>query len=110
MIQSGSLFSFLCKQPAPPFPKSMCPEAFVDEAFPPTFILVAGGDHLVPTSQSFEFYDTLKSRGVESALAIAENMEHGKSEAWDETDTEYAKWWDQAIEPGLRWMVEKTAN
>jgi acetyl esterase/lipase len=110
MMTNGSLFSYLCKTAGPPFPSEFCPVAWVDSSFPPTFIMNAGGDKLVPTSQSFDFYEVLKSRGVECAMATAVDMEHGKSENWDETDVGYEKWWEEAIEPGLRWMVDKTRS
>lgn len=78
--------------------------ALVNQDFPPTFVVVATQDKLIPPQQARDFHQLLEEKGVRCGIAEA-NMAHGKAENWDEGDDSYAEYWKSAIEPALDWAI-----
>ncbi len=72
------------------------------------FIIVAGKDTLIPKEQSYNLYEVLKANGVECELAVAEGAEHGQVEAPLSSWPEGVSWWEDAVRPGLDWIVMKS--
>jgi acetyl esterase/lipase len=94
----------------PPFHETYDPIQLIDATHPPCFIVVATADTLVETAHSYNFHRKLLESGVVVELAEARNMEHGKSENNDSTEEAskaYAGWWEEAIKPGLDFVVQK---
>lgn len=90
-----------------PVPPTYNPVDLVDADFPPSFVLVATKDQLIPVKHSYDFIDRLKARGVEHMVAEAD-MLHGCSENHPaEQKAEYDRWFEGAIRPGLDWVVER---
>lgn len=105
-MKGSALHSYLYDQAEPPFSRQYTPIHLIDSSFPPTFVLVAGADRLLPVLQSTDFLQALQTRGVECQSATAHGMPHGKCENWDEeVDTDYPRWWNEAIEPSIRWAI-----
>ncbi len=112
MIVGGYLNSYLCNQD-PPFPPEYSAKDLIDSSFPPTFVIVATADTLIQPAQSYEFYVTLQKHGIQCGLSEAKGMEHGRSEKSEDTELaerEYKVWFQEAIQPGLKWVVEMTRN
>jgi acetyl esterase/lipase len=94
----------------PPYPATYSPIDLVGPDHPPTFVLVATADTLIYTSHSYDYFSRLKENGVECDLKEATGMEHGKCENGDLTDEgirAYEGWWEEAIRPGLDWVLAR---
>ncbi|KAL7408819.1 Alpha/Beta hydrolase protein [Mrakia frigida] len=107
-----SLFSLI----APPLPpattvdpqrKHFSPWYYVDATFPPTFLSWGDQDTLVRPRQSIVFRDKLEELGVECGWAIAKGASHGYAEKDFVESRPGAIWWEEAILPGLEFVVNK---
>lgn len=90
-----------------PLPPTYNPLNLVNSDFPPTFVMVATNDGLIPVKQSYDFIDKLKEYGVEHIFREAD-MDHGRSENHPiEEKADYDRWFEDAIRPGLDWVIER---
>lgn len=90
-----------------PLPPTYNPIQLVSPDFPPTFVMVATKDDLIPVKQSYDFIDKLKEHGVEHAFREAD-MVHGRSENHPREEREtYERWFQEAIRPGLDWVIDR---
>lgn len=92
---------------ASPLPPTYNPVELVSPDFPPTFLLVATKDDLIPVEQSYDLIKRLESQGLEHGWAEAD-MAHGRSENTPiEERADYERWFEDAIRLGLDWTVER---
>lgn len=91
----------------PPFPDNASPINLLDSSFPPTFVVVATADWLIPPAESYSVVETLKSCGVEATCAEAKGMGHGICEDPRSGWPEEQNWWEEAILPSLQWALQK---
>lgn len=92
----------------PPFPKGTSAIDDLPSNFPPTFVLVATGDDMIPTSHSYGFAAQLRRANVEVQVGEAKGMPHGVAECipgmvWKEGNN----WWEEAIRPSLDFVCGK---
>lgn len=105
---TGSINTFLVGSD-PPYPTDIFPIDIVQSDFPPTMIVVATADTLIPTSHSYNLHSKLKDLGVETALVECPGMKHGEAEClpglvfWKDDCT----WWEDAIRPSLDWAIKR---
>lgn len=92
----------------PPFPASSSPLGVLSADFPPTFVVVATADDLIPPAQSYAIVDTLKRLGVDAQAGEAHGMGHGRAEVHqsDGRWPEGVMWWETAIEPSLEFVLK----
>jgi acetyl esterase/lipase len=91
-----------------PFPPEASPINLVTPDFPPTFILVAENDSLIPPTYSYDLQRVLAANGVQVETGVAMGMEHGQIEGlglWERLEEEQG-WWGQAVLPALTFAVE----
>lgn len=79
----GSRRSLLGEAPAPELVERFSNERQVTGRTPPTFVLHAADDDVVPVDNALRFYDALVRHGVPSALHVFERGGHGFSLAPD---------------------------
>ena len=82
----------------------------VDGRFPPTMIVIATGDKLIPPAQSYDLVEKLKKAGVDASYVEAKGMPHGMAEDARDTWPEDQDWWNEAIVPSLEWVVRTTRS
>ena len=103
MLSSGTEGSFLTRKD-PPFLPEDSPIGHITADYPPTHIVVATADAVIPTSQSYRLHRVLQERGVDCGLTEVEGMEHGEAEhAWEEG----CDWWEKYIKPSLDWTIAR---
>lgn len=90
----------------PPFDPLDSPAKIIGPGFPPTAVVVAQNDALIPTAHSREVFEKLQSSGVQSELLLCEGMQHGEAEclsgsAWQES------WWSSALRPSLDFALKQ---
>lgn len=90
----------------PPFPASASPVNLVTPAFPPTCIVVATADKLIPVTQSYTIYDELVRHGVDAKIVECNEMEHGEAECLPHSNWIEA-WWEEALRPSLDFAIER---
>jgi acetyl esterase/lipase len=91
----------------PPFPADVSPINLLTASFPPTFVIVATADWLIPPSESYSVVEKLKELGVEATYADAVGMGHGVCEDPRSSWPEGQRWWEEAVEPSLEWAEKK---
>jgi acetyl esterase/lipase len=91
----------------PPYPAETSPINLLAEFYPPTFVVVATADWLIPPAESHSVVETLKGFGVEATYAEAKGMGHGICEDAKSSWPEDQDWWAEAILPSLEWTVSK---
>jgi acetyl esterase/lipase len=91
----------------PPFPANVSPINLLTASFPPTFVVVATADWLIPPSESYSAVEKLKELGVEATYADAVGMGHGVCEDPRASWPEGQRWWEEAVEPSLEWAEKK---
>lgn len=93
----------------PPFANDIFPIDIITKDSPPTMVVVATADTLIPTSQSYNLHAKLKDLGVDCGYMECDGMKHGEAEClpglhiWPENCT----WWEDAIKPSLDWATER---
>lgn len=107
MFRHKTLHTFLCNQD-PPFSPEHAPIHLITPDFPPTFVVIATKDQLVPPEQSYSIIEKCKELGVEVGFGECEGMTHGIAEDGRETWPEGNEWWEKGILPGLEWAVKYT--
>lgn len=86
------------------------PIDLVTSDFPPTYVLVATKDDLIPAKQSYDFITKLRQQGVPHGVAEAD-MVHGRSENTPaEEKADYDRWFEQAIRPGLDYVLSRLSG
>lgn len=106
--QNKSICSYLagCDQP---YPAAAEPINLVSKNFPPTCIVAASADELIPPIHSHRLHDRLKELGVDVMRVECEGMNHGEAERspisreWPEGNT----WWEDALLPSLQFALER---
>jgi acetyl esterase/lipase len=108
-MESETLNAFLCDRD-PPFAKDCSPINLVTPDFPPTFVILAKNDHMIPTTHSSDLFQKLQDSGVDSEILEADGMNHGDAEtlATSPPWREGCDWWDTVIQPSLDWAVART--
>lgn len=91
----------------PPYPAENSPINLLDAFYPPTFVVIATSDWLIPPAESHSVVEKLKTHGVEATFAEAHGMGHGVCEDPRSTWPEDQKWWEEAILPSLEWTAGK---
>lgn len=105
-IQHGCLNSYLLGNP--PYPESAHILPHIGSWFPPTYVLAAVKDTLIPVQHSYDLVSKLESEGVEVHIGKAETAEHGFTEWQPHLWPEGVDWWE-IIEKALKWAIAKTA-
>jgi acetyl esterase/lipase len=105
LIGSGSLPAVLLDQDAP-FPDDASPIKGISAEFPPTCVLVASEDKLIPVDHSTDAYARLQDLGVDSLLVTCNGMEHGEAECLPGNNW-MDSWWEEAIRPSLDFAIER---
>lgn len=110
-ISTGKLLLFLSPEGTTrPIPSDYNPIQLVTPDFPPTFVMIATKDQLIPVKQSHDYIEALKRNGVPHASAEADMM-HGQSEILPmENKADYERWFEQAIRPGLDYVLARFAD
>ena len=104
----NSLASWLCGTDAP-YPARYEGIKLVSADFPPTCVVAASADTLIPPIQSHNLAQAVRACGVEAVLFECEGMIHGQAEAlassppWPENNG----WWESAIRPSLDFAIRK---
>lgn len=102
----------MCGDGPPSFLPCTSPNDLVTKGFPPAFIVSAEMDELLDPSRHCDtLRERLLSNGVVCELALARGMKHGEAEcfSWMRTVWEAGgeQWWEEAIEPSLRWALQQ---
>ncbi|GHJ90289.1 hypothetical protein NliqN6_6691 [Naganishia liquefaciens] len=97
--------SWFCADP--PFPANVSPINLLSSTFPPTFVVIATADWLIPPAESHALVEKLKGLGVEVTHAEAQGMGHGVCEDPRSSWPEGQNWWVEAVQPSLEWAREK---
>lgn len=105
LIGSGALPSVLLGQD-PPFPQEASPFNLLSADYPPTCIVAASEDKLIPIDHSTDVYTRLQELGVDSLLVTCEGMEHGEAECLPGNNW-MDSWWEEAIRPSLDFAIER---
>ena len=98
----GRLRRLLSKAPSCP-PRFRALD-FVDSDYPPTCILAATKDAIIPPPQWDAFILKLKELGVPHRIIYAEGMVHGQAENGIE-EVKYNEYFRDCIRPGVQWMM-----
>jgi len=77
LVHKGSMKNLLGKNPSEEQIAFYCPDEWVDENTPPTFLVNAEDDKSVPVGNSICFFKALKKSNVPAELHIYENGGHG---------------------------------
>jgi acetyl esterase/lipase len=105
---SGYLSEIIIGSPAP-FAADQSPINLLTAEYPPTFIMVAEADQLIPPSHSKDIHKKLEELGVPVEMAIAREMQHGEAEAMQGTERWSEElglgWWEEAIVPSLQFAM-----
>lgn len=106
-FESKSLNSYVIGQDAP-YSADNDILGCLTPAFPPTRVFCAVKDSLIPVEHSYRLVKKLQDLGVECEAVKVEEAEHGFTDLPAKYFPEHSqKWWDESIEPTLRWAVEK---
>lgn len=104
--RSQTLNSFLYAK-GPPYITQASPIAFINASYPPTFILTAMADKLIPIEQSFILKERLEKAGVEYKIKKAKGAFHGFVDVPVKRWPPGVDWWEAVILPSLEWAKGK---
>lgn len=81
--------------------------------WPPTVLIKAELDELIPNVQTQMAYDRLKELGVDTQLLLARGMYHGDGEETIGTLKKWKRdicevWWDEVYKPALDFCISRT--
>lgn len=94
----GSIDRLLGPDPAPGLLARYSPDRQVDDATPPTLLLLSDDDRGVPPANSLRYYEALKARGIPASMHIYPSGGHG----WGiKKSFAYKAEWQQAL---LEWL------
>jgi dipeptidyl aminopeptidase/acylaminoacyl peptidase len=102
--QTLNSFLYGCDAPYPP---SASPLNLITSTYPPTFILAALADDLIPVEHSFLLFDKLQENGVESYIIKVEGAGHGFVERPVTDWPEGKDYWKDAIKNSVDWAIGK---
>lgn len=91
----------------PPYADSNTPLNLITPTYPPTYILAALSDELIPVEHSFLLYDKLQEHGVETRIAKVEGAAHGFAERPKADWPEGADYWEDVIRESVDWAIAK---
>lgn len=91
----------------PPYAPSNTPLNLITPTYPPTYILAALADELIPVEHSFLLYDKLREHGVEALMAKVEGAAHGFAERPPADWPEGVDYWRDVIREAVDWAVAK---
>ncbi|WP_295991439.1 alpha/beta hydrolase [uncultured Alistipes sp.] len=95
----GSIDRLLGPDPAPGLLARYSPDRQVDDATPPTLLLLSDDDRGVPPANSLRYYEALKARGIPASMHIYPSGGHG----WGCGEGfAYRAQWQQALLDWLR--------
>lgn len=83
-----------------------CPLKLLSSAFPPSVIVKALADKLLPPEHCDVMYGKLVELGVETKLLEAKDMEHGYAEAPREVWPKGVRWWEEVYAPALDFCIK----
>lgn len=102
--QTLNSFLYGCNAPYPPSATAL---NLMSPTYPPTFILAALADDLIPVEHSFLLYDKLQENGVESYITKVEGAGHGFVERPAGEWPEGVDYWKDAIKGSVDWAIAK---
>ena len=102
----------ICGSGPPDYVPGTSPIDMVSSEFPPTMVVVAQLDTLLPPElHSYKLVARLIRDGVEAQSVVCRGMGHGWAEggpwALAEWESQADVWWDEAIRPSLDWALSK---
>ena len=106
--QNKSICSFLAGTDRP-YPESAEPINLISRNFPPTCVVSATEDGLIPTEQFGRLYDRVKELGIDALLVECQGMRHAEAEKlplspeWPEGNS----WWKDALLPSLVFALQR---
>lgn len=108
VTNDGNLSSWLAGSDAP-YPDDFQGLKLVSSGFPPTAVVVADADTLLPPNQSRDLARAIRGCGVEAVAFTCKGMQHGEAEAlvnsppWPKDND----WWESALRPSLEFALRK---
>jgi acetyl esterase/lipase len=102
--QTLNSFLYGCDAPYPPSATAL---NLITPTYPPTFILAALADDLIPVEHSFLLYDKLQKNEVESFITKVEGAGHGFVERPATDWPEGVDYWKGAIKDSVDWAIGK---
>lgn len=90
----------------PAFDPEDSPINFIRPDFPPTVVVSAGADTLIPVHHSHDLFRRLQEHKVHSILLEAEGMAHGEAECLSGSSWDSA-WWESALRPSLDFALDR---
>jgi acetyl esterase/lipase len=106
LIQNKSLCSFLAGSDRP-YPRTTEPINLISKHFPPTCVVAASTDGLIPTEQFRHVYERVNEQGIDALYVECKGMRHAEAEClplspeWPEGNT----WWKNALLPSLHFAL-----
>ncbi|KAJ9105837.1 hypothetical protein QFC19_003407 [Naganishia cerealis] len=91
----------------PPYPPSVTALNLISRTFPPTFILAAMADELIPAEHSLLLYEKLQKHDVESCIAKVEGAGHGYVERPPADWPAGTDYWKDVIREAVDWAIAK---
>ena len=91
----------------PPYPSETFITRNIEKGFPPTYVLVAPVDSLIPPVQSYDLIEKIKSVGSEVHSGSGHQAEHGFTEWPTKFWPAGCDWWEATILPALQWGSAK---
>lgn len=90
-----------------PFPSELSVINLVKPEFPPTVIIQATADQVIPPHHSSDLYQRCLDNGVEVKLLLANEMWHGAAETPQSKWPVGCRWWEDVMIPALQWIMAK---
>lgn len=102
--QTLNSFLYGCNAPYPPSATAL---NLVTPTYPPTYILAALADELIPVEHSFLLHDKLQEQGVETHIAKVNGACHGFAERPPAEWPEGVDYWRDVIRESVDWAITK---
>lgn len=102
--QTLNSFLYGCDAPYPPNATAL---NLITTTYPPTYILAAMADDLIPVEHSFLLFDKLQKKGVESHMTRVGGAGHGFVERPATEWPEGKDYWKEAIKDSVDWAIAK---
>ncbi|KAJ9116268.1 hypothetical protein QFC24_006785 [Naganishia onofrii] len=102
--QTLNSFLYGCDAPYPPSASAL---NLITPTYPPTYVLAAMADELIPKEHSLLLYDKLQEHGVESHIVKVDGAGHGYVERPPTDWPAGTDYWKDAIREAVDWAVAK---
>ena len=102
--QTLNSFLYGCDAPYSPTDAAL---NLITPDYPPSYILAALADTLIPVEHSFMLYDKLQEHGVESYITKVEGAAHGFAERPASDWPQGMDYWKDAIKDSVDWAIAK---